>query len=65
MNIVDEKWSQLDETRQVMHILHLQNSLECAKREQRMKTARAVLYLAQGRILCYQNIIIENNQQTA
>ncbi|XP_030828749.1 striatin-interacting protein 1 homolog isoform X3 [Strongylocentrotus purpuratus] len=45
---VDEKWSQLDETRQVMHILHLQNSLECAKREQRMKTARAVLYLAQG-----------------
>ncbi|XP_071500969.1 striatin-interacting protein 1 homolog isoform X2 [Diadema antillarum] len=45
---VDQKWSQLDESRQVMHILRLQNSLECAKREQRMKTARAVLYLAQG-----------------
>ncbi|XP_072026096.1 striatin-interacting protein 1 homolog isoform X2 [Amphiura filiformis] len=43
-----EKWSQISDDKRRMHILCLLNNVESAKREQRMKAARAILYLTQG-----------------
>ncbi|XP_038068316.1 striatin-interacting protein 1 homolog isoform X2 [Patiria miniata] len=56
---IKEKWTQLSPDRQRMHILRLLNSVESAKREQRMKSARAVLYLAQG---CFSECSSEEEQ---
>ncbi|XP_070558100.1 striatin-interacting protein 1 homolog isoform X2 [Ptychodera flava] len=43
-----EKWTKIDYKTRRMYIAHLLNGLDVAKREQRMKTARSILYLAQG-----------------
>ncbi|XP_033647185.1 striatin-interacting protein 1 homolog isoform X1 [Asterias rubens] len=56
---ISEKWSQLSHDRQHMHILRLLNSIESAKHEQRMKSARALLYLAQG---CFSECSSEDEQ---
>ncbi|XP_078001414.1 striatin-interacting protein 1 homolog isoform X2 [Glandiceps talaboti] len=45
---VPDKWSRIDDKQKSMYIAHLLNGLDVAKREQRMKTARSILYLAQG-----------------
>ena len=44
-----EKWNQINDDKRRMHILCLLNNVESAKREQRMKAARALLYLTQGK----------------
>ncbi|XP_077865953.1 striatin-interacting protein 1 homolog [Saccoglossus kowalevskii] len=45
---VNEKWTKIDDDQRKMYIARLLNGLDVAKREQRMKTARSILYLAQG-----------------
>ncbi|XP_033106801.1 striatin-interacting protein 1 homolog [Anneissia japonica] len=44
----DKKWTEIDYEARRMHVVHLLNNIDVAKREQRMKTAKAILYLAQG-----------------
>ncbi|XP_022098844.1 striatin-interacting protein 1-like isoform X2 [Acanthaster planci] len=57
---IKEKWAQLSPDHQQMHVLHLLNNVESAKREQRMKSARAILYLAQG---CFSECSSEEEQR--
>ncbi|XP_072508864.1 striatin-interacting protein 2 isoform X5 [Notamacropus eugenii] len=46
--IQGRSWLELDEASQKAYIMHLLDRLEVINREQRLKVARAILYLAQG-----------------
>uniref|UniRef100_A0A8C6XAP6 Striatin interacting protein 2 n=1 Tax=Naja naja TaxID=35670 RepID=A0A8C6XAP6_NAJNA len=43
-----QQWSELDLTQQKTYVMRLLDGLEVVSRDQRLKVARAVLYLAQG-----------------
>ena len=43
-----KRWSALDAPRQKAYVMRLLDGLEVVSRDQRLKVARAILYLAQG-----------------
>lgn len=45
-----KEWLELEEDAQKTYVMGLLDRLEVVSREQRLKVARAVLYLAQGKI---------------
>lgn len=46
-----KEWLELEEDAQKTYVMGLLDRLEVVSREQRLKVARAVLYLAQGKCL--------------
>lgn len=45
----DRRWLELDEAQQKAYIMHLLDGLEVVNRDKRLRVARAILYLAQGK----------------
>lgn len=51
-SVHDKKWTELDNNQHRTHAMRLLDGLEVTAREKRLKVARAILYVAQGRGPC-------------
>lgn len=49
VSVSDKKWTELDMAQHRAHAMRLLDGLEVITREKRLKVARAILYMAQGR----------------
>lgn len=45
----DRRWLELDRAQQKAYVMHLLDGLEVVNRDKRLRVARAILYLAQGK----------------
>lgn len=45
----DQKWTELDSVQHRAHAMRLLDGLDVIGRERRLKVARAILYMAQGK----------------
>lgn len=53
-SVLDKKWTELDSNQHRTHAMRLLDGLEVTAREKRLKVARAILYVAQGMLQCWQ-----------
>lgn len=48
--VPDQKWTELDLVQHKTHAMRLLDGLDVIGRERRLKVARAILYMAQGKL---------------